>query len=209
MVKKSNKPTINEVLESLSKGDVLYEIEGDTVYFGYDLIGSSFFFDRKLQRRIDNSRIDFLKVVRAIFLFFDIKSVNPSSIWLKCKIREDKKLIQIVEIDSNGSFFTKKLCISFLENFQDLYFGHFSIIKNPFSFEWHTREEDIDFLLENFLSLDESISRFSEDNKKKFFQFLEKSLILNGQPEMSDLKITDCRSFLIKSSINELRIFRN
>jgi hypothetical protein len=207
MAQKSNL-TISNVLESMQANQVLYEIKGDTVYFGYDSIGSSFFFDKELQKRLDNPRIDFLKVVRAIFLFFDIKTINPGSIWAKCRINKDKKLIQIIEIDSKGSRSTRKLCSIFLENLANFDYGFFSILKNPITLKWESYATDMSFLLENFESLDKNISLLSKSDKKKFFQFLEKSLVLNGKTKLDGFNVLDCRSFLIKSHIEKLRLFR-
>ena len=83
-----------------------------------------------------------------------------------------------------------------------------SILKNPITFKWESYATDMSFLLENFESLDKNISLLSKSDKKKFFQFLEKSLVLNGKTKLDGFNVLDCRSFLIKSHIEKLRLFR-
>ena len=208
MEKIDKKVSIRCVLDSLSRNKILYEIKGDTAYFGYDSIGSSFFSDKCLKTRILNPDIDFLKVLRAVFFSFDIKTMNPSSICLKCKLNKSKKTIQIIDLDSTGSLLTRKFYLEFFDRFPDFDYGHFSVLKSPLGFDWKSQKEDLDFLENFFPDLDVSIDFLDKERKKLFFSFLEKCLVENKIIKREKLGIEDCRSYLVKNEIRNLRVFR-
>lgn len=203
-----NKLSIAQVLGSLSREDVLHEIKGDTVYFGYDSYGSSFFSDRNLRERIINPDLNFLKVVRALFFSFDIKTSNPSSVYSKIKLNKNKKIVQIIEIDSYSSLLTRRFCLEFFENIEDFEYGQFLITKNPFAFSWDSKEQDFLFLEENLLSLDSFFSEMRKEKKKQFFEFLENCLTKNTVPKRDHICLDDCRSYVIQNEVKDLRIFR-
>lgn len=203
-----NKLSIAQVLDSLSREDVLHEIKGDTVYFGYDSYGSSFFSDRNLRERISNPDLNFLKVVRALFFSFDIKTSNPSSVYSKIKLNKNKKIVQIIEIDSYSSLLTRRFCLEFFENIEDFEYGQFLITKNPFAFSWDSKEQDFLFLEENLLSLDSFFSEMKKEKKKQFFEFLENCLTKNTVSRRDRICLDDCRSYVIQSEVKDLRIFR-
>ena len=203
-----NKLSISQVLDSLSREDVLHEIKGDTVYFGYDSCGSSFFSDRNLRERISNPDLSFLKVVRAFFFSFDIKTSNPSSVYSKIKINKNKKIIQIVDIDSYSSLLTRRFCLEFFENIEDFEYGQFLITKNPFTFSWDSKEQDFLFLEENLLSLDSFLFEMKKEKKKQFFEFIENCLTKNTASKRNNICLDDCRSYVIQNEIKDLRIFR-
>lgn len=208
MESKSKNLSVSHILESLSSGRVFHEIKGDTVYFGYDSYGSSFFSDRSLRERISNPDISFLKVVRALFFSFDIKTSNPRSVYSKIKLNKNKKIVQIVELDSHSSLLTRRFCLEFFEKMEDFEYGQFLITKNPFVFSWKSKEQDFFFLEEKLSNLDSVLSEMEKEEKRQFFEFLENCLTKNTLSKRSFSCVDDCRSYVIQNEVKNLRIFR-
>lgn len=202
--------TASDVISSLSNKNIIYEIQGASAYFGYDLKGSAFFLERSLQTRTEDIDSDCLKVVRAMFRCINIDTVNPRSIWMKCKFEKTKKIIQAIDIGSSGITLTKKKCADFLEKIDDVQYGHFHIVKSPGVFSYN--QESLDKYSEEILnfvpSLDIKISELSGDSKKLFFQKLENVLLLNGKSRIENWSILDCRSILIATHKGNFRVFR-
>ncbi|MBG17483.1 MAG: hypothetical protein CMB77_03945 [Euryarchaeota archaeon] len=198
--------TINDIITALFNGRVVYELQGTSAYFGYDVGGSAFFLEEKLQTRIEGLENDYLRVVRAIFRCINIDTINPRSIWLKCRIESPLKIIQVIDIGSTGISLTKKKCLNFLGRIDGINYGHFHIVKNPGAYIGSAT--DFVALLEDDLDLSAKISDLPNDTRKKLFQKLEKFLLLNGRSRIPDWDISKCRSILIETANESVRIFR-
>ena len=197
--------TVGDLISSILKNKIIYEIDAPSVYFGYDSIGHSFFKNKNLQRRIESPKREYLRIIHAFLFCANIKTVNPKSIWVKCKFGESRKIIQVLEIGSFGSHTTKRKCEKFFENMEDFNFGHFQIVKNPAFFCY---EKDIESLTEE-IDLNTQIDDLEKDEKKKFFYNLENFLLLNSKSKLEEWNVTDCKSFLVKTPIRNLKIFRS
>jgi len=204
-------PTINDITSSLLSGSVLYEIRGMSAYFGYSTGGSSFFIDKSLQTRIEGPRDDYLRVVRAILRCAEIATINPRSIWMKCRLEESIKVIQIVDIGSTGIALTRKKYTDFLERIEDIQYGHFNIVKNPGIFSYNSKnlDQDLREFVELFPDLDIKIDRLASDLKKRLFQKLEKILLLNGRSKIKNWSTSDSRSILVSTPKGDIKIFRS
>lgn len=203
--------TVSDIMLSLSTTSPIYEIRGTSAYFGYTMGGSSLFVDKGFQTKAEGIGDDYSRVLHAIFRCADIMTINPRSIWLKCRFGESAKIIQVVDIGSTGIPLTRKKCMDFLDKIEDIQYGHFHIIKNPGTFLYRHKDQDYDKkeFTELFPNLDIRISDLSSDFKKKLFQKLEKILLLNGKSKIKNWDILNCRSILVSTPYGDLRIFRS
>jgi len=201
---------IKDVFSSLRQSNVIYELAGPSAYFGYDLNGSAFFLDKALQTRTEGPSRDCLRVIRAIFHCFNIDTVNPRSIWLKCKFDQSSKLIQTVGIGSTGVPLTRKKCFDFLNEIGDIHYGHFHVVKNPAVFSYLSKDLSLELEeIENLCS-DEGLTlgEIEGNLKKILFQKLESVILSNGISKIDEWNVERCKSFLIPTEKGNLRIFR-
>lgn len=203
--------TVSELVRALSSNSVVYEIRGASVYFGYDLKGSAFFLDKELQTRTKGIEGDYLRVVKAIFGCIGIDTVNPRSIWMKCRLGKSKKLVQVVDIGSTGIALTGKKCTSFLNEINDIRYGHFCITTSPGVFSCHQEdlEKNLEEVVDLISNLDTKINELPIDTRKILFQKLEKFLLLNGRSKIEDWDVEDCKSILVLTNKGNIRIFRS
>ena len=201
---------VKDVFSSLLKGNVKYEIAGPSVYFGYDMNGSAFFKEKTLQTRTEGFPKDYLRVLRTVLHCLSIETVNPRAIWLKCKLDEELKLIQVLDVGSNGVLATRKKCSGFLDEIGDIRYGHFYVMKNPAVFSYLSKELDRDIEEISELCRDDNLSlgELENDLKKILFQKIESIVLSNGISKIDDWDVDNCRSFLLSTKSGDLRIFR-
>ena len=205
-----NHITVKDIFSSLLHGRVTYEIPGPSAYFGYDLGGSAFFHEKTLQTRMEGLPKEYLRVVRTIFHCFSIETVNPRSVWLKCRFDEAAKLIQVLDIGSNGILLTKRKCSDFLEEIEDIQYGHFHVVKNPAIFSYLSKDLSCELEEISELCRDDSFSLGEIENslKKILFQKIESIIMSNGISKIDGWSVDYCRSFLLSTREGDLRIFR-
>jgi hypothetical protein len=136
-------------------------------------------------------------------------TVNPRSVWIKLRLGNVGKIIQVIDAGTTMGKAVDKKCHKFLKEVSNTNYGYTDIVRSPATFTGSPKLYTLEALRQEELDFEIAIASLAVNKKEKFFYTLENLLLLNYESRIPGWSIDSCRSVLVLTPQGNFRIFRS